>query len=232
MRNRLNRGAMALMAAAAVAGGAGVAAADPIKPGQQQGLGLTGADIPAELKAISADPYAAPGDCQQIKAEIHQLDQILGPDRDSNQQSGGVSTVDTTVVPLVRSFIPYRNLVRIVTGANRKDAELTQAAMAGWERRGFLKGLQKHCGAPSEQAIAAQGQPAADIAPEPAAAAAPAYALSNATPISTAPAYADRGGPADEVIAEPDRAAAPATFAAAGSELDDYESAAVGAPGR
>jgi hypothetical protein len=143
----------------------GAAMADPVKPGQQQGLGLTGAKVPDELKKIAADPYAAPGDCDHINREVADLDRILGPDRDSNEPPKS-STMGTAVAPLVRSFIPYRNVVRLVTGANRKDDELTQAAMVGWERRGFLKGLQKHCDAPDEAAFVT-GAPVADIAPQP-----------------------------------------------------------------
>jgi hypothetical protein len=165
MTKRASRGATALMAGSVIALLSGAALAAPVKPGQQQGLGLTGAKVPDELKKIAADPYAAPGDCDQINREVAELDRILGPDRDSAEPPKS-STVGTTVAPLVRSFIPYRNVVRFVTGANRKDDELTQAALVGWERRGFLKGLQKHCNAPDEAAFVT-GAPAADLAPQP-----------------------------------------------------------------
>lgn len=214
MSGRLHRGTMALLAGTALACAAGLATADPIKPGQEQGLGLTGADVPDELKKIAADPYAAPGDCEQINNEIVELDRILGPDKDSGVQPAS-SGVGTTVAPLVRSFIPYRNVVRFVTGANRKDNELTQAAMAGWERRGFLKGLQKHCNAPDPAEIAAAAAP-------PAARTAPLAApgLNAAAPITTAVDANAAARPAAQ-YAQSDTPAAAAPSTVSGAPLPD-----------
>ncbi len=112
-------------------------------PGSQQGLGLTGADIPPILKAVQADPYrypAAPA-CESIPQEIVALNQVLGPDVDGER-------VKTSKVHMAmnyaRGMIPYRGYVRFLTRADSKDKALQAAATAGYARRGFLRGLEAH----------------------------------------------------------------------------------------
>lgn len=130
-----------LVVAALAATLAGPAAAQ-VKPGAQQGLGLTGADIPPLLKLVQADPYRAPADpaCETIPKELAALDHVLGPDVD-----GGLKTktgLDERAVGAVRGMIPYHGVVRFITRADDKDKALQAAAMAGFARRGFLKGQQ------------------------------------------------------------------------------------------
>lgn len=49
------------------------------------------------------------------------------------------------------------------TGANRKDNALGDTAMAGWARRGFLKGLEINLGCAGRGAVAAPGPTLAPI---------------------------------------------------------------------
>jgi hypothetical protein len=196
-----------LLTGVALACVASTALADPVRPGSHGGLGLIGNDVPEPLRKIAADPYAAPGDCAQIDVELHKLEAILGPDFDSGKRQAAYTWVDAAGT-VARSFIPYRTVVRLVTGANRKDAELTQASMAGWERRGFLKGLQKHCEAAGQRDATAAGQPAADVTPQPVVDPAPPAALPRAMPINNvaAPAPAQDGAPpVGQPAAFPDR---------------------------
>ena len=39
-------------------------------------------------------------------------------------------------------MVPYGGVVRFVTGANKKDKALRQAVLAGYARRGFLRGVE------------------------------------------------------------------------------------------
>ena len=51
----------AILAAAPLLAAPGVASAqDPVKPGRESGLGVTGPETPDALARIQADPYAPP----------------------------------------------------------------------------------------------------------------------------------------------------------------------------
>jgi hypothetical protein len=130
-------GAMALAALATLAG----PALAQVRPGSQQGLGLTGGDIPPILQQARADPYRAPAEpaCESIPREILALEQALGPDVDGLKTRTGAGEM---AAHYVRGLIPYRGVVRFLTGADNKDKKLQAAATAGYARRGFLRGLE------------------------------------------------------------------------------------------
>lgn len=155
---------IAALAAAGVALAAWPATAE-IKPGEQQGLGLTASDVPELLKKVKADPYA-PADCEAAYQELAQLDRILGPDADEPDVQK--TNAGDLLVKGARSLIPYRGVFRIITGVDRKERELADAAMAGWARRGFLKAKLRQCEEAPETTVAA-----ADTYAAPAAATAP-----------------------------------------------------------
>jgi hypothetical protein len=118
------------------------AAAQPT-PGSQQGLGLTGADIPPLLKTVRADPYRAPAEpaCESIPQEILALNQVLGPDVDGEQAKTGKVHM---AMNYARGMIPYHGYVRFLTRADSKDNALQKAVTAGVARRAFLRGLEAH----------------------------------------------------------------------------------------
>lgn len=156
-----------LIAALAVAGVALCAwpAAAEINPGEQEGLGLTASDVPDLLKKVKADPYA-PATCEAAYQELAQLDQILGPDAD--EPDAPKNSAGALLVKGARSLIPYRGVFRIITGVDRKERELADAAMAGWARRGFLKAQLRQCEQGDAQTIAAadpHGLPASAVTP-------------------------------------------------------------------
>lgn len=104
-------------------------------------------EIPAKLIAIEADPYAAEGmeSCEKIAGEITALDAVLGADVDASGASGR-KTADTMIDlggGVISSLIPFRGVVREVTGANAAKRRYQQAVYAGVTRRSFLKGLGK-----------------------------------------------------------------------------------------
>jgi len=138
------------LCAAAVAGAAG---AQPVKPGAESGTGLSGAEVPQLLKDIKSDPYRAPGApvCDTVPVEIRQIGELIGPDLD-DQAKPDEKSLASRGVNLARGMVPYRGVVRMVTGANKKDDELRDAIMAGYARRGFLRGVQLNlkCGAEAQ----------------------------------------------------------------------------------
>ena len=129
------------------------ASAQVVHPGQQEGLGLTGPGVPPILRDARANPYALPEtvECSGLLQQISALDAVLGPDLDSPQVRG--SSVPDLMAG-IRSVIPYTGVVRLVTGAGHRERALVDAALAGWERRGFLKGTARMMG------CAVFGQPA------------------------------------------------------------------------
>lgn len=145
--------------------------AGPVHPGEQRGLGLIAPDVPPILKTARENPYALPADvtCPMLLDEIAALDANLGPDLDAPQPKKD----DDLVMAGVRSVLPYGGVVRFVTGAGRKEKQMVDAALAGWERRGFLKGTARMMGCavfgqPENPALAHAYPPAANPAPQPA----------------------------------------------------------------
>ncbi|HEV2531763.1 hypothetical protein [Phenylobacterium sp.] len=126
---------------------ASAAHAQVVHPGQQEGLGLTGPGIPQVLKDARDNPYAlsANPSCDELGQQIGALDAVLGPDVDTPQarSNGGPD-----LMAGVRAILPYGGVVRLVTGAGHREKALVNAALAGWERRGFLKGTARVMGCP------------------------------------------------------------------------------------
>jgi hypothetical protein len=113
-----------------------------VKPGKEQGLGLTGPEVPQALKDAQANPYALPArlDCATLHQQVADLDHVLGPDVDTPQMQAKKSKTDDLMAG-VRAVLPYGGVVRTLTGAGKKEQALVNAALAAWERRGYLKGL-------------------------------------------------------------------------------------------
>lgn len=109
---------------------------------------------PALLTEAADDPFSLPAepDCQALAEEIVALNAILGPDIDAPRNAGddGFSATELLAGAVGGVWsLPYRGIVRRMTGADRRDRELRHAILAGMVRRGFLKGvaLRAGCGA-------------------------------------------------------------------------------------
>lgn len=119
-------------------------------------INLKRREIPPELLAIRDDPYALDGlrTCRAIIAEVKRLDAVLGPDFDQTLADDAGQkrreSVKTVAGGLIASLIPFRALIREVSGANKSDEAFRAAIYAGVVRRGFLKGYGQHrrCKAP------------------------------------------------------------------------------------
>ena len=106
-------------------------------------------EIPVELLAILDNPYDLTGvrKCRQIIREVKELNAVLGPDLDEaepeTQGDRRKQSALSVVGGVIGGLIPFRFLVREISGANKADREYRAAIYAGVVRRGFLKGYGK-----------------------------------------------------------------------------------------
>lgn len=105
-------------------------------------LGLRNGKIPPVLEAAVADPYDMAGirTCAQISTRVGELDAVLGPDRDIPQDRAEKLSAGRVAQAAVGSFIPFRGIIREVSGANSHQRKINDAVEAGTARRAFLKG--------------------------------------------------------------------------------------------
>lgn len=103
-------------------------------------------ELPETLVKAAENPYAHDGltTCNAIVAEIAELDMTLGADFDiadrSEDGDGGINE-GRIAKSIVGSFIPFRSIIREVSGANDRRDAFRLAVTAGMMRRGYLKGL-------------------------------------------------------------------------------------------
>jgi len=142
-------------------------------------LNLKKDEIPALLLAAQERPYAMTGlrRCTDIAAAVGQLDAVLGPDIDLPADARSGVTAGRVAQAAIGSFIPFRGLIRELSGANEQERKIQAAVQAGFARRAFLKGAgeARGCRYPARSAgpaeIAAATAPAkgdADGKPQPA----------------------------------------------------------------
>jgi hypothetical protein len=112
-------------------------------------LNIDAKDIPEALKLAVANPYdtARLKTCNAIVAVIAELDSVLGADydiaADATGDKDGMPDINEGKIgqSIVGSFLPFRGILREVTGAAENDRALRAAYTAGMVRRGYLKGL-------------------------------------------------------------------------------------------
>jgi hypothetical protein len=119
-------------------------------------LNLRKDEIPTVLTNATQQAYGLSGisTCSQIAAAVEELDAALGPDIDLPQNSSNRIRGGRVAQSVVGSFIPFRGVIREVSGANNRDRELNSAIMAGVARRAFLKGTgqARNCRYPARSA--------------------------------------------------------------------------------
>ncbi|MEJ6008476.1 hypothetical protein [Novosphingobium aquae] len=120
-------------------------------------LNIRKGEIPALLLSAQDRPYDMAGltRCSQLTREVNNLDAILGEDIDITDPEGGTSA-GKVAQSAVGALIPFRGLIREVSGANSQDRKLQLAIRAGMARRAFLKGvgMQRGCAYPARPASA------------------------------------------------------------------------------
>lgn len=113
-------------------------------------LNIAKDDIPEVLLTSAEAPYApASGSgCEGISIAISDLDRVLGPDYDLEDTEGDRLSEGRIAQSVVGSFIPFRGIIREVSGAADHKREFEAAIMAGMVRRAYLKGLGQASGCP------------------------------------------------------------------------------------
>lgn len=120
-------------------------------------LNLTRDEIPEVLTLAVTAPYGNEGlsGCKEIGAEIAGLDRVLGDDLDIDTGQRRDITLGKIAKSAVSSFIPFRGIIRELSGAADHQRDFQEAIFAGAVRRGYLKGLgeQKGCPYPARPAF-------------------------------------------------------------------------------
>jgi hypothetical protein len=109
-------------------------------------LGISKTEIPPVLAKAQTSPYSLVGikTCKQIGDAIRALNVPLGPDfaagpQEAESRSGKLAAAGGRAV--VNTIIPFRGIVREVTGAAPAERRYQEAVDAGIARRGFLRGV-------------------------------------------------------------------------------------------
>jgi hypothetical protein len=119
-------------------------------------LNITKKHIPLVLIAAEQHPYALSGgsSCQRLTAAIGELNAVLGDDVDLPHGKGQRTSAGRFAQSVAGSFIPFRGVIREVSGANAHERDMQAAILAGVARRSFLKGVgqSKGCRYPARSA--------------------------------------------------------------------------------
>ncbi|HMI19177.1 MAG TPA: hypothetical protein VK533_06510 [Sphingomonas sp.] len=109
-------------------------------------VGARKIEIPVPIQQAAAAPYSLSGlrTCAQLNKAIFELNDVLGPD-----YAGGVTVHENKAGKLaaaggktiVNTIIPFRGLVREISGAAPEERRLNADIKAAFARRGFLRGV-------------------------------------------------------------------------------------------
>lgn len=109
-------------------------------------VGVAKEHIPDVLIQAAENPYSTDGvhTCRQLVLAMKDLNEVLGSDYIAGQQSkenkaGKLAEAGGKTV--VNALIPFRGLVREISGAAPAERRYNAALDAGLARRGFLRGL-------------------------------------------------------------------------------------------
>ncbi|MCW2365004.1 hypothetical protein M2341_000451 [Sphingobium sp. B7D2B] len=108
-------------------------------------VGIEKTKIPEVLARAVEQPYAPAGKgCRAVIDQIAELNAVLGTDFDANSKAnenkfGNLAAAGGAAI--VNSIIPFRGLVREVSGAAGAERRLQAAINGGVARRGYLRGL-------------------------------------------------------------------------------------------
>jgi hypothetical protein len=109
-------------------------------------VGVMKRQIPPILTTAQEDPYSLKGlkTCKQLAAEVTRLNEVLGADyvvgnEVKENRAGKLAEAGGKTV--INTIIPFRSIVRELTGAAPADRRMNAAVDAGLARRGFLRGV-------------------------------------------------------------------------------------------
>ncbi|MDE2405694.1 MAG: hypothetical protein KGM17_13585 [Sphingomonadales bacterium] len=120
-------------------------------------LNLKKQGIPQVLIDAENAPYSLGGlnSCPRLAGAVRNLDAILGEDIDVQAARGAHPTPGSVAKSVVGAFIPFRGVIRELSGANAQEKKVQAAIYAGSARRAFLKGvgLSRGCRYPARPAV-------------------------------------------------------------------------------
>lgn len=109
-------------------------------------VGLDKDKIPPVLQQAVENPYALPPSrtCRALNQSLGELNAVLGADftvgaQENENRAGKIA--EAVGKTIVNSLIPFRGLVREITGAAPAERRLEGAVAAGIARRGYLRGM-------------------------------------------------------------------------------------------
>lgn len=113
-------------------------------------LNLSQDAIPQALLDAREQPYSRRGiaDCADILREVGDLDAILGDDFDTDPPGDRSFSATNLAQRVVGSFIPFRGIIREISGANAAEFRFREAIAAGLMRRAYLKGIGQEMACP------------------------------------------------------------------------------------
>lgn len=106
-------------------------------------LNLRKDKIPQVLMDAQSRPYDLAGlkKCVALENAVEQLNAVLGGDIDLPQEQRNRISAGRVAKSVVGSFIPFRGIIREVSGANEQERRIQAAIEAGIARRSYLKGV-------------------------------------------------------------------------------------------
>jgi hypothetical protein len=113
-------------------------------------LNLIRTQVPDVLILALADPYARPKTrkCQELVTLIQPLNDALGEDLDVPPTDAELSMYQRgrpvalgAMAGVASDVIPFRGVIRQLSGAAKHDQYVQAAIVAGFSRRAYLKGL-------------------------------------------------------------------------------------------
>jgi hypothetical protein len=113
-------------------------------------LNLTQDEVPTVLELARAEPYSRQGitSCEDILRHVGDLDAVLGDDFDTDPPEDRSLSVTNLAQRVIGSFIPFRGIIREISGANAAEFRFREAIAAGLMRRAYLKGIGQEMNCP------------------------------------------------------------------------------------
>lgn len=109
-------------------------------------VGMSKREIPPILETAFENPYSLKGlkTCVSLANEVKALNGVLGPDyvvgnEYTENRKGKLAEAGGKAI--INSIIPFRGIVREVSGAAPADRHMNAVVDAGLARRGFLRGV-------------------------------------------------------------------------------------------
>jgi hypothetical protein len=102
--------------------------------------------VPVPIQQAAASPYSLKGlrTCKQLSQAVFELNDVLGPDYDgavTTHENKAGKLAEAGGKTIVNTIIPFRGLVREISGAAPAERRLNADIRAAFARRGFLRGV-------------------------------------------------------------------------------------------